>query len=113
LAGPELTSRVQLPSHRLFTISAGEEDKGKMSRIDTLQETKRGVGILCRCGRTARITARGQTLCYECFDARMGFVLEPVYVQPRVRERIREFDNVAIARNAAARSVLALGLSRN
>ena len=37
-----------------------------MSPIDSLEETQRGIS-LCRCGKSARVTARGQTFCYECF----------------------------------------------
>jgi hypothetical protein len=46
-----------------------------MSSIDSLKEAKRGIGVRCQCGKSARITARGQTLCYECFDENMGYVL--------------------------------------
>jgi hypothetical protein len=42
-----------------------------MSRIDSLTEVKRGISVTCQCGKSARITARGQTLCYECFDEDM------------------------------------------
>ena len=48
-----------------------------MSSIDSLKEAKRGIGVSCQCGKSARITARGQTLCYECFDEDMGYVLDP------------------------------------
>jgi hypothetical protein len=66
-----------------------------MSRIDSLKEAKRGIGISCQCGKSARITARGQTLCYECFDVEMGYVLDPVgYANRRMRERVREFDQM-------------------
>jgi hypothetical protein len=66
-----------------------------MSRIDSLKEARRGVGVTCPCGKAARITARGQTLCYECFDEEMGYVLDPVrYANRRMRERIREFDRM-------------------
>ena len=62
-----------------------------MSRIDSLKEAKRGIGISCQCGKSARITARGQTLCYECFNEDIGYVLDPVrYANHRMRERIRE-----------------------
>ena len=49
-----------------------------MSRIDSLKEAKRGIGVTCRCGKSARITARGRTLCYECFEEDMGYLLEPI-----------------------------------
>ena len=57
-----------------------------MSRIDSLKEAKRGIGVTCRCGESARITARGKTLCYECFDQ----VLDG-YANQRMRERVGEF----------------------
>jgi hypothetical protein len=51
--------------------------------------------IVCCCGRPARITARGQTLCYECFDEKMGYVIDPVgYAARRMREGVREFDRI-------------------
>jgi hypothetical protein len=66
-----------------------------MSSIDSLKEAKRGIGVRCQCGKSARITARGQTLCYECFDEDMGYMLDPVrYANRRMRERIREFDRM-------------------
>jgi hypothetical protein len=66
-----------------------------MSSIDSLKEAKRGIGITCRCGKSARITARGRTLCYECFDEDMGYVLDPAgYANQRIRERVREFDRM-------------------
>jgi hypothetical protein len=66
-----------------------------MSRIDSLKEAKRGVGVTCACGKAARITARGQTLCYECFDEDMGYILDPVrYANHRMRERVREVDQI-------------------
>jgi hypothetical protein len=37
--------------------------------LTVLKEVKRGIGFTCRCGKSARITVRGQTLCYECFCA--------------------------------------------
>jgi hypothetical protein len=64
-----------------------------MSRTDTLGEAKRGNGIFCRCNKPARITARGRTLCYECFDEEMGYIPDPAANQ-RMRERIREFDRI-------------------
>ena len=30
-----------------------------MSRIDSLKEAKRGIGVTCPCGKSARITVRG------------------------------------------------------
>ncbi len=66
-----------------------------MSNIDSLKEVKRGIGSTCQCGKPARITARGQTLCYECFDEDMGYVLDPAgYANQRMRERVREFDRM-------------------
>jgi hypothetical protein len=66
-----------------------------MSRIDTLAETERGNGILCKCSKPARITARGLTLCYECFDEDMGYVSESAGdADQRMRERIRESDRI-------------------
>jgi hypothetical protein len=66
-----------------------------MSSIDSLKEAKRGIGVSCQCGKSARITARGQTLCYECFDKAMGYIIDPVrYANQRMREHIREFDQM-------------------
>lgn len=66
-----------------------------MSRINSLKEAKRGIGISCQCGKSARITARGRTLCYECFDEDMGYIIDPVrYANNRMRERVREFDRM-------------------
>jgi hypothetical protein len=66
-----------------------------MSRIDTLGEAERGNGILCSCSKPARITARGRTLCYECFDEEMGYISDPTgHANQRMRERIREFDRI-------------------
>ena len=66
-----------------------------MSRIDSLKEAKRGIGVSCQCGKSARITARGRTLCYECFDEDMGYIIDPVrYANRRMRERIRAFDRM-------------------
>jgi hypothetical protein len=70
-----------------------------VSRMDGLQETKRGVGILCKCGKPARITARGLTSCYECFDAQMELLdarTEPA--RKRVLKRIRDLDQMANTR---------------
>jgi hypothetical protein len=66
-----------------------------MSSIDGLKEAKRGIGVTCQCGKSARITARGRTLCYECFDEDMRYVLDPAgYANRRMLERIREFDRM-------------------
>jgi hypothetical protein len=66
-----------------------------MSSIDSLKEAKRCIGVSCQCGKSARMTARGQTLCYECFDEDMGYVLDPAgYANRRMRERVREFDRM-------------------
>jgi hypothetical protein len=65
------------------------------SSIDSFNGAKRGTGVNCQCGKSARITARGQTLCYECFDEDMGYIIDPVrYANQRMRERIREFDRM-------------------
>jgi hypothetical protein len=67
-----------------------------MSRIDSLKETQRGIGLTCRCGKLARVTARGQTFCYECFDEAMGYILDPEgHAKRRKRERGREVDRAA------------------
>jgi len=64
-----------------------------MSRLDSLKEARRGTGATCQCGKSARLTVRGQTLCYECFDEDMGYILDPVgYADRRMRERVREID---------------------
>jgi hypothetical protein len=65
-----------------------------MSRIDSLKEAKRGIGVTCPCGKSARVTARGRTLCYECFDRDMGYILDPEGYLDRMRERMREFDRL-------------------
>ncbi len=65
-----------------------------MSRIDSLKEAMRGIGVACPCGKSARITARGRTLCYECFDRDMGYILDPEGYLDRMRERMREFDRL-------------------
>ncbi len=70
-----------------------------MSRIDSLKEVKRGIGFTCRCGKSARITVRGQTLCYECFDEEMRYILDPAgHAERRMRERIRDIGRVALHR---------------
>ena len=51
-----------------------------MARTDSLTEVKRGIGVTCPCGKSARITARGLTLCYECFDRNIGYILNERYV---------------------------------
>jgi hypothetical protein len=64
-----------------------------MSRIDSLKEAKRGIGVTCPCGKSARLTVRGQTLCYECSDEDMGYILDHAgNADQRMRERIREID---------------------
>jgi hypothetical protein len=66
-----------------------------MSAIDRLEAAGRGTGVLCKCGKSARITARGKTLCYECFDEEMGYMLDPVgFANKRMRERVRELERV-------------------
>jgi hypothetical protein len=65
-----------------------------MARIDSLKEVKRGIGVTCPCGKPARITARGRTSCYECFDGDIGYILNERYANQRMRERIREFDRM-------------------
>jgi hypothetical protein len=76
----------------LFFIGSPDEAKA-MSRLDSLKEAKRGTGATCQCGKSARLTVRGQTLCYECFDEDMGYILDPVrYAYQRMRERVRELD---------------------
>ena len=55
-----------------------------MSRLDSLKEARRGTGATCPCGKPARLTVRGQTLCYECFDEDMGYILDnAVKARPR------------------------------
>jgi hypothetical protein len=58
-----------------------------MSRLDSLKEARRGTGATCQCGKSARLTVRGQTLCYECFDEDMAGNADQ-----RMRERVREID---------------------
>ena len=70
-----------------------------MSRLDSLKEATRGIGVTCQCGKPGRITARGQTLCYECFDEEMGYILDPAgCAEQRMRERIREIDRRYLTR---------------
>jgi hypothetical protein len=71
------------------------DEVSAMSSIDSLKEAKRGIGVTCRCGKSARITVRGRTLCYECFDEDMGYVFDPAgYAKRRMLERIREIDRM-------------------
>ncbi len=66
-----------------------------MARIDSLKEVKRGIGLTRPCGKSARITVRGRTLCYECFDRYLVYILDPEgYANQRMRERLREFDRM-------------------
>ena len=66
-----------------------------MSSIDSLKEVRRGIGATCKCGKPARITARGQTLCYGCFDEDLGYLFDPTaYAARRMRERIRDIDRI-------------------
>ena len=69
-----------------------------MSRLDSLKEAKRGIGTTCHCGKSARITVRGRTLCYECFDKEIGWILDPAGYTERMRERVREIDRRYIRR---------------
>jgi len=81
-----------------FSIASPDEAKA-MSRLDSLKEARRGTGATCSCGKPARLTVRGQTLCYECSDEDMGYILDPVrYAERRVRERIREIDRRYLGR---------------
>ena len=69
-----------------------DEEKA-MSRFDSLKEAKHGTSATCQCGKPARLTARGQTLCYECFDEDMGYIIDPVRsIAQRMRERVREIE---------------------
>jgi len=52
------TSPPQLSLHRFITRFKA------MSAIDELTAARRGIGVVCKCGKSASITARGQTLCY-------------------------------------------------
>jgi len=64
-----------------------------MSRIDSLKEAKRGIGVSCECGKPARVTVRGLSLCYKCLDRETGYFLDPTgYPEQRMRERVREID---------------------
>jgi cytoskeletal protein CcmA (bactofilin family) len=70
-----------------------------MSRLDSLKEAKRGTGVTCQCGKSARITVRSRTLCYECFDREIARILDPVnYTDQRMRKRIREIDRRYLGR---------------
>jgi hypothetical protein len=76
-----------------------------MSRLDGLKEAKRGTGATWQCGESARLTVRGQTLCYECFDEDMGYILDPVrYIAQRMRERVREIERRDLTRMPHHRS---------
>ena len=76
-----------------------------MSRLDSLKEAKRGTGATCQCGKSARLTVRGQTLCYECFDEDMGYILDPVrYAAQRMCERVREIERRDLKRMPHHRS---------
>jgi hypothetical protein len=66
-----------------------------MSTTDKLKDLKRGIGVICQCGKSARVTAQGRTLCYDCFDEEMGYILDSAkYASRQMRERIREFDRM-------------------
>jgi hypothetical protein len=65
-----------------------------MSRLNSLKEVKRGIGVPCECGKPARVTVRGRTLCYECFDEEMGYILDPVVYAKQMRELVRELIDV-------------------
>ena len=62
-----------------------------MSRLDSLKEARSGGGVTCQCGKSARITARSRTMCYECFDKEIRRIFDS-YTEQRVRERICEID---------------------
>ena len=70
-----------------------------MSGFDSLEGAKRGIGVTCQCGKSARVTVRGRTLCYECFDEDMRRILDPVgRAKQRMRERVREIDRRYLTR---------------
>jgi hypothetical protein len=82
----------------LFFTGSPDEAKA-MTRLDSLKEARRGTGATCQCGKPARLTVRGQTLCYECFDKDMRDILDPVaYAERRMRERVREIDRRYLTR---------------
>ena len=63
-----------------------------MSRIDSLTEARRGIGICCPCGKPARITVRGQNLGCGCFDRNVDADLDPtgdLDFDPRLLRRAR------------------------
>ena len=79
--------------HRAFFFHRFTDEAKAMSRLDSLKEARRGSGATCQCGKPARLTARGQTLCYECFDEDIGYIIDPVrYIAQRMRERVREIE---------------------
>jgi len=83
----------------LLFFTASPDEAEAMSRLDSVKEAKRGTGATCQCGKPARLTVRGQTLCYECFDEDMGYILDPAgYADKRMRERIREIDRRYLTR---------------
>ena len=85
--------------HRAFFFHRFTDEAKAMSRLDSLKEARRGTGATCPCGKPARSTVRGQTLCYECFDEDMGYILDPVrYVDQRMRERVREIERRHVRR---------------
>ncbi|MGZ6211692.1 MAG: hypothetical protein ACXWNU_04640 [Candidatus Binataceae bacterium] len=99
-AGFLVHSPARMKTRGCFFIKGQGRGLGAMSRIDSLKEVKSGIGLTCRCGKSARITVRGQTLCYECFDEDMGYILDPVgYAERRARERIRDVDRVTLKSN--------------
>jgi hypothetical protein len=70
-----------------------------MSRFDSLKGAKRGIGVTCQCGKSARVTVRGRTSCYECFDEDMRRTLDPVgRTKQLMRERVREIDRRYLTR---------------
>jgi len=70
-----------------------------MRRLDSLEEAKRGIGMTCQCGKSARATVRGRTLYYECFDEDMRRILDSVgHAKQRMRERVREIDRRYLTR---------------
>src|SRR5262245_28643473 len=80
-------------SARRSTSLVFHREAEQMSRLDSLKEARRGTGAPCQCGKSARLTVRGQTLCYECFDEDMGYILDPAgYADRRKRERVREIE---------------------
>jgi hypothetical protein len=66
-----------------------------MNSIDSLKEVKRGIGATCKCGKRARITARGQTLSHECIDEDLCYLVDPGgYAARGMSKRIREIDRI-------------------